>query len=739
MYIQMISIHGLIRGNDVEMGRDADTGGQVRYVLDQARALSRMDGVDRVDVFTRQIRDKRISADYAQPVERLTERARIVRLPCGGGRYVRKERLWPLLDEYVDRMISFTRKEGKSPAIVAGHYADAGYAARHMASTFGVPFVFFGHSLGRNKLAFLLEQGWPEERIDKEYSMRRRIAEEEAILAEADLVVCSTEYEREHLYGPYRNGTAPRFAVIAPGLDLARFFPYYYYDLPGESIDESMKQARVRMLNEMQRFHFQVDKPVILALCRPEKRKNIHLLIETFGRDPELQAIANLAVFAGIRRNIAEMNEDEQAVLTDMLLLMDRYDLYGHMAIPKRHDPLHDVPEMYRIAAAKRGVFANPTVLETFGLTFIEASACGLPFVGSNRGGPRDIVRNCDGGILVDVSDQAALSSALKRVLTDSALWDRLSANGINGITGHYSWEAHSKALFTALDNLRQVPVKTVFRSTRDELPLGRRLGAVDYMLATDLDDTLLGDDEALARFIDSLAPHRDRIALGIATGRSVESARAVLEGHGIDDAGIYITSVGTEIYYGPDMVADRGWSSHIRAKWKPERVREVLGDLPFLELQAEPGAQREFKISYHVKTAGEPEELLSAVRRRLAEHRVAARPILSHGVFIDVLPYRASKGRALRFLSAKWNIPLTRIVAAGNSGNDRDMLSGSIAGIVVANHEPELEGMKSADRVYFASASYADGILEGLQHYGILESSPASGVERGTPQGAAR
>lgn len=722
MYIQMISIHGLIRGRGVEMGHDADTGGQVRYVLDQARTLSRLDGVEHVDVFTRQIRDKRVSSDYASPVEPLTDKARIVRLPCGGGRYIRKERLWPLLDEYVDRMIAFTRREGRAPGIVAGHYADAGYVARHVASTFGVPFVFFGHSLGRNKLAFLLEQGWPEDRADKEYSIRRRIDEEESILAEADLVVCSTEYERDHLYGRYRNGTAPRFAVIAPGLDLTRFFPYYHYDLPGESIGESVKQARVRMMHEMHRFHFQADKPLILALCRPEKRKNIHLLIETFGRDRELQAIANLAVFAGIRRNIAEMDEDEQAVLTDMLLLMDRYDLYGRMAIPKRHDPYHDVPEMYRIAASQRGVFANPTVLETFGLTFIEASACGLPFVGSDRGGPRDIVRNCDSGLLVDVSDRTALSGALKEVLTDAPLWDRLSANGINGVRAHYSWDTHSRALFTALDDIRQAPVKTVFRSTQDELPLGRRLGAVDYLLATDLDDTLLGDDEALARFIDALAPHRGRIVLCVATGRSVESARAVLEGHGIHEAEIYITSVGSEIYYGPDMVADRGWSSHIRAKWKPEAVRKALAGLSWLVAQTEPGAQRQFKISYHVKGEAAPGERLSAIRRRLGRERLAAWPILSHGVFLDVLPYRASKGRALRYLSAKWGIPLERIVTAGNSGNDRDMLTGAVAGIVVANYEPELEGMKSAGGVYFASAPYADGILEGLRHYRVFE-----------------
>ena len=159
MYIQLISIHGLIRGTDLEMGRDADTGGQVRYVLELARALGECDGVEQVDLFTRLLHDKRVAPAYSQPVEPLGPRSRIVRLPCGGGKYIRKERLWPYLEEYIDQMVAFTRREGRIPTVVHGHYADAGYVARQVASAFGAPCVFSGHSLGRAKKAFLLEPG----------------------------------------------------------------------------------------------------------------------------------------------------------------------------------------------------------------------------------------------------------------------------------------------------------------------------------------------------------------------------------------------------------------------------------------------------------------------------------------------------------------------------------------------------------------------------------------------------
>ena len=55
LYIALISLHGLIRGEEPELGRDADTGGQVLYVLDLARALAAHPDVSRVELMTRQI------------------------------------------------------------------------------------------------------------------------------------------------------------------------------------------------------------------------------------------------------------------------------------------------------------------------------------------------------------------------------------------------------------------------------------------------------------------------------------------------------------------------------------------------------------------------------------------------------------------------------------------------------------------------------------------------------------
>lgn len=723
MYIQLISVHGLVRGADIEMGRDSDTGGQVRYVLELAKTLASFEEVDQVDLFTRLIRDKAVSPDYAEPMEPLGDKARIVRLPCGGGKYMRKERLWPHLDDFVDGMIAFTRREGRMPAVVHGHYADAGYIASEVASAFGAPLVFTGHSLGRDKLAYLLEQGMDRAAADREFNIELRIRTEETVLAAADMVVASTRHERDAQYRRYDNGAYPHFEVIPPGTDLERFFPYYEYEVSPEGIDASYKQARMRMRGELQRFYFQPDKPMILALCRPDKRKNIGALVQAYGEDYELQAMANLAIFAGIRKNIADLEDGEREVLTDILLMMDRYDLYGKMAVPKRHESEKDVPELYRLAASSRGVFVNSAYVEPFGLTYIESSAVGLPFVGTENGGPQDIVENCESGTLVDVADSKAIAAAIKAYLADRDRWNRASENGVNRVREHYAWETHCRRYLDSAAALTARPSKAAAATGLDTPARGQRLATMASMLITDIDNTLLGDDDRLRELLELLAANRETVGFGVATGRHIDSVKEVLAEHGIEDIDVIIASVGTEIYYGPDFREDKGWASHLKVKWRPDRIREALGALPFLTLQKDKATQREFKISYDLDAAVDPDEALPLVYDALSKARAAHTLLFSHGTFVDILPHRASKGKAIRYLSGKWNIPIERIATAGDSGNDMDMLKGATAGIVVGNYVSELEPLRqNGGRVYFAEAANAGGILEGLAHYGFVE-----------------
>ena len=98
IYIQLYNIHGLIRGSDLQLGRDADTGGQTKYVLELARSLSKRDDIRKVEIVTRRIEDKNVSDDYSVREEEVNEKLKIIRIRCGGLKYIRKELLWPHLE-----------------------------------------------------------------------------------------------------------------------------------------------------------------------------------------------------------------------------------------------------------------------------------------------------------------------------------------------------------------------------------------------------------------------------------------------------------------------------------------------------------------------------------------------------------------------------------------------------------------------------------------------------------------
>lgn len=431
--------------------------------------------------------------------------------------------------------------------------------------------------------------------------------------------------------------------------------------------------------------------------------------------------MANLAIFAGLRKDIDAMEENERDVLTRMLLMMDKYDLYGKMAIPKQHDFEHEVPALYRIAAEKSGVFVNPALTEPFGITLLEASATGLPIVATNDGGPNDIVHNCSNGILIDPNQSDTISSAIRKIIADKDLWESYSKNGIMNVRQHYTWKSHARTYVHALKELIQQGEATDMDTVKPKDAIGRRLLRLNRFIITDIDNTLIGDDNTqLPKLLDLIAANRDSTGFGVATGRTVKSARKILKKHNVPMPDIIISSVGSAIFYGSDKNPGQGWATHISSHWHRDKIVKLLKAFPFLTYQEET-AQRRFKISYYMKPG---KDRLAQIHNCLLANKCRYNLIYSHDEFLDILPFRASKGKAIRYLSYKWEIPLMNFLVCGDSGNDKEMLRGEPRAVVVANFSHELEELKDNRKVYFAKSPCAGGILEGLQHYRFIESN---------------
>lgn len=722
--IAIINIHGLVKWSGLEIGRDGDNGGQTKYVYELCDYLSQHEQVEHVHLFTRLIDDPKMSPEYAVPVEIVNDKLDIRRIPFGGKKYKLKEQLWSHLDDFVSGMVRHIKSNDIFPDWVHSHYGDAGYCATELSNILNIPFAHTGHSLGIHKRDKLFAMGMTQEEGEKKFKFKQRVTAEEGTLAQAEFIVTSTEQE-VGTYEAYENFKLAQYNVLPPGIDTSKFTPYYqeHYEDPEREQEEMQRRFWVR--DYIQKFLSNPHKPVIMALSRPDRRKNLHTLIEVYGKDKELQSIANLVIFAGIRKDINSMPESEKEVLTQVLLLMDKYDLYGKLAIPKKHDVEHEVATIYKYAAETRGVFVNLTLHENFGLTIIESASSGLPVVVTKNGGPAEIIPKCQNGILVDPMNAKEIKRAILETLTNEDKWKSFSNNGVINVQKFFSWESHVDTYVKWVqENLELSGGFGIKKKNFPGVNTSRLTKKVHHLIVTDIDGTLIepaaGNPglEKLKTFLHK--NQQEGVAFALASGRSLELVQEVLKDYDLPAPEFIISSVGTEIFYTNNeketFVPDRGWISYLDSKWNRDNIELRLKGIPWLKPQPD-NAQKAFKISYFYDPKKFNEDQL---RQVLGSYWYQINLITSHGEFLDVLPKRASKGNAIKFLSHKWDIPMGNIYASGDSGNDLDMFRGPVKGIVVGNRSQELNDLKPRKNLYLAEGTAAEGVCEGLEHFGL-------------------
>lgn len=699
--IALISLHGLIRAKDPELGRDADTGGQILYVLELARELAAHPNVSEVELLTRQIVDPKIDDDYAKIEEPIAENAKIVRIPFGPKRYIRKESLWPYIEMFIDQTLAHFRRSGL-PDVIHGHYADAGRAGAQLANLLHVPFVFTGHSLGRVKRQRLSLGNVDAKALEKKYKFNTRIDAEEIALETATMVVTSTSQEVQQQYEMYDHYVPSRMEVIPPGVNLNSFSPR----------GDDWKTPPIA--DDLGRFLHEPDKPMILTMARLDERKNLEKMVEVYGESKQLQERANLVMFMGTRDDYYDLPKAHRTIIENVLHLIDRYDLYGKIAYPKSLKP-REIPDLYRYAESLKGVFVNPALTEPFGLTLLEAGATGLPIVATNDGGPRDIIANCRNGLLIDPLDNEAIEHALLRALTEPEQWAEWSANGINGTREYYSWKNHATRYLRDLTDILAHSSEPVLKGR----PRARRLPEFDRLIITDLDDTLTGGDESSLAALIELIKENDHIGFGVATGRRLGSAMEMIDELGLPRPDLIDTDCGTQLHYGDNLTPDRSWQNQIGYAWQPDEIRKVLDELPGLFLQDDE-KQAEYKISYTVDTKKSPKA--TKIKKILREAGLRAKVVMSHGMYLDVIPVRGGSDLSMRHVLWKWGFVPEHVLVAGDSGNDAGMLLGRTLGVVVANHSKELNRLRNRPRIYFAKSPRAAGILEGIEYYNFLD-----------------
>ena len=208
-------------------------------------------------------------------------------------------------------------------------------------------------------------------------------------------------------------------------------------------------------------------------------------------------------------------------------------------------------------------------------------------------------------------------------------------------------------------------------------------------------------------------------IQLGILTGRSIKAARYRYAETHLPKPAVWICQAGTEIYYADEKKSDIFWQDSISVDWSRKDVEKVLFDLKdYLELQSTE-FQGPLKVSYLLK---EPSHaILPLVRKRLRQSGFAASPHLKCHWYLDVVPLRASRAEAIRFLTLRWGLSLEKILVVASKQGDEELIRGLTTNVIPFDHDSSLDGLRSQQRVFFSDDK--EGVLDGLKHFRFFKS----------------
>ena len=329
----------------------------------------------------------------------------------------------------------------------------------------------------------------------------------------------------------------------------------------------------------------------------------------------------------------------------------------------------------------------------------LEAAAARLPVVATDSGGPNDIVERCKNGLLVCPRDPQAIAQACKDVISNRRIWIRYASAGGDAVAA-YDWKAHCRIYHRLIEEIAKPRTSS---------------GYFERLLVCDIDNTLLGDRDALREFLDWQRQNSSSTALGIATGRSFHSAQSILAAEAVPTPDVIISNVGAQVHWYDRekrrFVEDREWAKRVSRNWDRETVEQVAASLG-LRTQAAL-EQRIGKASYFLD-GHDPEKIANAFR----DAEVAVEVVSSHGLYLDILASGIGKHAAVLHVADRLGMTQAKVVVAGDSGNDRAMLRACPRPIIVGNWSDGLGDDPALSHAYKASATHAAGILEGVQHY---------------------
>ena len=380
-----------------------DSGGQNVYVAQVARQLARMGYA--VDIFTR--RDNKQLPD----IYKWDANVRVIHVPAGPARRVPKEKLLPYMKAFTGFMLEFIQRQEKPYDLIHAHFWMSALVAADIKNALGIPFVVTFHALGRVRRQ---HQG------DKDLFPDDRFAVEERVIAEADGIVA--ECPQDELDLRYLYDADPRKITIIPcGFDPSELWP----------MDKALSRRALGIAE---------NERVVLQLGRMVPRKGVDTVVRGFAKMVRDYGITGRLVIVG---GESDKPDPKKTPEIGRLLGIARQEGISDLVTFTGQRDRQALKNYYNAA----DVFISTPWYEPFGITPVEAMACGTPVIGAKVGGIKFTV--CDGetGFLVPPNDPEAVAERLAHLFQNPGELKKLGHNAVKRANEFFTWQRVSEAL----------------------------------------------------------------------------------------------------------------------------------------------------------------------------------------------------------------------------------------------------------------------------------------------------
>ncbi len=363
---------------------DAEIGGANTYVLELSKSLAQKGQT--LDIYTR-LQD----ADSPRIVQ-VTPSLRVIHLPAGEAKALSKKLLIEYIPEFLENFYAFMEQEKLSYSVVSCHYYLSGIIGLDIKKTLEIPMIMTFHTLGlmKNLVA----------RSDDEREGPERIKTEIELVQESDQIIATSEADAQYIETLY-GGSKKKISILIPGVNLDLFKPK----------DKAIAKRTIGV---------DADYKMILFVGRIEPLKGIDVLLYAMKILLNTNPDCKVCVWI-VGGDVSKASEDWSKELKKLNAVRKVLGISTQVNFVGRKEPVA-LPDYYNAA----DLVVLPSHYESFGITAVEAMACGVPVITTDVAGVSDLLDDKHDFLITSANNPIMLAEKIQDILENEEKYDKI-------------------------------------------------------------------------------------------------------------------------------------------------------------------------------------------------------------------------------------------------------------------------------------------------------------------------